>query len=195
MEVKKVGLFGGAFDPPHIGHLILAAEAKAAANLDEVWFIPSFIPPHLERKHSKVITNAKARIEMVRLAIEEEPGFELSLVEYEREGKSYTYDTVTALQHKHPQHDFYFIIGGDMVNDLPKWYRFEELRASLKFLATSRAGVVTHEIPGVDIQYFDMPQLEISSTMIRERHRQGKPWHYFLPKNVKKYIEEIGLYE
>ncbi|GGH84880.1 nicotinate-nucleotide adenylyltransferase [Pullulanibacillus pueri] len=193
--VKRIGLFGGAFDPPHTGHLILAAEAAEAADLDEVWFLPSYIPPHLERKHSQRISSAQSRIDMVRLSIEGESKFRLSLVEYEREGKSYTYDTVAILKEQYPDHVFYFIIGGDMVNDLPQWYKFEELKTSVNFLATKRAGVPLHPIEGMNIQYFDMPLIEISSSMIRERYRTGKPWHYFLPVAVKNYIEENGLYD
>ncbi|GGE43360.1 nicotinate-nucleotide adenylyltransferase [Pullulanibacillus camelliae] len=195
MGLKRIGLLGGAFDPPHLGHLILASEAYAAAKLDEVWFLPSYIPPHMERKHAATVSDAEKRIAMLRLAIADNPNFDLCTVEMDRKGKSYTYDTIKHLNAAYPDAQFYFIIGADMVNDLPNWYRFAELKQQVKFLATTRAGVNIHPIEGMAIDYFDMPMIEISSTDIRSRYRSEKPWQYFLPKQVKTYIEENGLYD
>lgn len=195
MGLKRIGLLGGAFDPPHLGHLILATEAYAAGNLDEVWFLPSYMPPHMSRKHATMVSDAGERVKMLRLAIADNPNFHLCTIEIDRKGKSYTYDTMVALHAAYPEAQFYFIIGGDMVNDLPQWYQFEALKKQVTFLATTRAGVITQPIAGVAIEYFDMPMIEISSTDIRRRCRSDEPWHYFLPQQVKAYIEENRLYD
>jgi len=190
----KIGLLGGTFDPPHHGHLIMADEAMSACGLDEVWFLPSHIPPHLERKATRRTTPVHHRIEMVRLAIQGNDRFKLSLVEVERKGRSYTYDTLMELGERYPQHDFHFIIGADMVNDLPKWHRFEEIKASVQFIGLNRPGIVAHPPDGVAIEFVDMPEIAISSSMIRERIRLRQPWRYLLPEAVKTYIEENDLY-
>jgi nicotinate-nucleotide adenylyltransferase len=188
--VRKIGLLGGTFDPPHIGHLIMAEEARVRVELDEVWFMPTYIPPHKNR----VVTEPHHRIEMVKRAIATNPSFFLSLIEHERKGLSYTVETVEALQEDDPLDAFYFILGGDMVNDLPNWYRVQDLIKKVTFVAFERNGYPLDPIPNLDIVYADMPTIDISSTMIRKKIKRREPIRYYLPESVKDYIEETGLY-
>ncbi|WEG14204.1 nicotinate-nucleotide adenylyltransferase [Pullulanibacillus sp. KACC 23026] len=187
----RIGLLGGTFDPPHFGHLIMAEEARAAFELDEVWFMPTYLPPHKERR----VTKAEQRIDMVRRAISGNPYFKLSLVEYERKGRSYTYETIEILKEQHPDVAFYFIIGGDMVNDLPNWYRIEELKKEVSFIGVTRSHVEIEKAEQSALQLIKMPDIDISSTMIRERIQNKQPVRYFLPENVRNYIEENQLYD
>ncbi|MGV3487555.1 MAG: nicotinate-nucleotide adenylyltransferase [Tuberibacillus sp.] len=191
----KIGLLGGTFDPPHFGHLIMAEEALMQCALDEIWFLPSYLPPHAERKTSAHPLSAEHRLEMVQLAISGNARFQLSLIEYERKGKSYTYKTIHELREKYPEHQFYFIIGADMVNDLPKWVRFDEIKRQVTFIGFNRAGVVWHAPEGVHIIKAVMPEIGISSSIVRKKIGEQGAWHYLVPDQVKKYIEVNGLYE
>src|SRR4051794_6519919 len=105
--MRRIGVLGGTFDPPHIGHLIIAEEVRIALDLEEVWFIPTFTPPHKDGTKTK----ASQRIEMTKLAIESNPHFKVNSIEIERSGKSYTIDTIRELKRENPDSDFYFIIG------------------------------------------------------------------------------------
>lgn len=193
--MRNIGLLGGTFDPPHFGHLIMAEEALCQAHLDEVWFLPSYTPPHLERKAGAIVSDPEHRIEMVKRAILGNQYFKLSLIEYERKGKSYTYDTLLALRDRFPEDAFSFIIGADMVNDLIKWYRYEDLIKMVRFIAFHRAELVPEIPAGAEIHFARMPRIDLSSSLIRKRIREHRPWRYFLPENVKTYIEENRLYE
>jgi nicotinate-nucleotide adenylyltransferase len=188
--VRKIGLFGGTFDPPHIGHLILAEEARAKAGLDQVWFLPTYIPPHKSRR----VTDPHHRIEMVSRAIASNSAFSLSLIEHERKGLSYTVDTVEALKKDYPNEAFFFLLGGDMVNDLPNWYRVEDLIKLVTFVAFDRSGFPLDPLPNLNILYAEMPTIDISSTLIREKIKRREPVRYYLPESVKDYIEETGIY-
>ncbi len=117
--MKKVGLFGGTFDPPHKGHLKLSQTVLNTLNLDEIWFIPTFNPPH---KKGAVAT-PEQRLTMLNKLLEDDQRLKVSTIEYELKGKSYTYETVKRLCKEYPNTMFYFIIGGDMVEYLPKWYK------------------------------------------------------------------------
>lgn len=187
----KIGLLGGTFDPPHYGHLIMAEEAREQAGLDEVWFLPTYLPPHKKRQ----VTEAEHRIEMVNRAIRENPYFKLNVIEHERKGRSYTIDTILALKAIHPEHDFFFVVGGDMVEDLPNWYRIDELKTLISFIGISRTGFHHEWHKGFNVVEIDMPAIDLSSTLIRERLRSKRSCRYFLPDSVRSYIEETGLYE
>src|SRR5699024_3722169 len=121
--MRRIGILGGTFDPPHIGHLIIAEEVRAAQNLDEVWFIPSYEPPH---KHRAFVDSAD-RVEMVKRAIAGNPYFSINTIEVNRLGKSYTFDTMKLLKEENPDASFYFIIGADMVEYLPHWKYIDKL--------------------------------------------------------------------
>lgn len=190
--MKKVGLLGGSFDPPHYGHLIMGQEAINQCQLDEVWFMPTYLPPH---KHEKTTAgSAEARLEMIKRAVMGNQQFDVSTIEYERKGKSYTYDTVRRLLESYENIDFYFLLGADMINDLPNWYKFKELSRLITFIGFHRPQYKFSKPDGIHIVEAEMPIIDISSTAIRERIQKNKIYRYFLPDNVRKYIEEKDVY-
>lgn len=190
-SLKKVGILGGTFDPPHIGHLIIAQEVLESCQLDEIWFLPSYIPPHKNR----IVTDVENRLDMVELAIAKNPFFKISLLEYERKGRSYTYDTLVELRNTYPDTSFYFIMGADMVNDLPNWYKYEGLGELATFVGVARPGYQFSQPNHMTILPVEIPEINISSSMIRLRVHENKNVRYFLCDDVKHYIEEKGLYE
>lgn len=186
--MKKIGLLGGTFDPPHIGHLTMAEEAYEKLNLDEVWFIPSAEPPHKEQ--AKV--SAVDRLLMLKVALEPVNYFKINTIELERQGKSYTYDTIQALKEQYPTYQFYFIIGADMVEYLPNWYKIDQLIELVQFVGVKRSDYQLDTSYPVII--LDTPGLDISSTMIRERLKLNRSVRYLIPERVLSLIKEKGLY-
>ncbi|WP_053219101.1 nicotinate-nucleotide adenylyltransferase [Virgibacillus senegalensis] len=186
--MKKIGLLGGTFDPPHLGHLLIAEEVYQALQLDQVWFVPSNLPPH--KQHSG--TKAVDRLEMVEAAIEDNPHFRVEPIELEREGKSYTVDTVQLLQEREPDTFFYFIIGADMVEYLPKWHRIDELAQMVHFVGVKRTDYQL-ETP-YPVEEVEIPGIDVSSTMIRERLAEKQPAKYLVPDKVMNKIKEHSLY-
>ncbi len=186
----KIGILGGTFDPPHLGHLIIANEVLCSLELDEIWFMPNQDPPHKEK--SKNISNEN-RLDMLSLAIEGHPKFKIETCELERAGRSYTYDTMKLLKENYPTYQFYFIIGGDMVEYLPKWYRIDELVQLITFVGVNRP---TYSIQSpYPISYVQIPNINISSSLIRNRMKEGITIRYLVPDPVRHYIEENQLYE
>lgn len=203
---NHIGLMGGTFNPVHNGHLILAQEAKEQYNLDQVWFLPARRPPH---KDNGELPKDKARIEMLRLAIEDNPAFTISMLEMQRtDGKTYTYDTFRELSEKYPSTEFSFIIGSDSLFYLHKWSHFEELLRGMVFLVALRAGCgEEHTIKEMEqlaeeykkryearIGFIKMPIVEISSTLIREKAEVGLAVRYYLPEKVEEYIRVHNVY-
>ncbi|MGM9987675.1 MAG: nicotinate-nucleotide adenylyltransferase [Bacillaceae bacterium] len=188
--MRKIGLMGGTFNPPHIGHCIVAKEVQEACGLDEIWFVVSGVPPH---KESTEIASNIDRKKMVEAAIEGEPSFSICTIELEREGITYTYDTMKELVKRYPDDAFYFIIGGDMVEYLPKWYRIDELIKLVTFIGVGRPGY--ERISPYPVQMVDVLQIDISSSLIRERIKEGRNIKYFVPDGVYTYIREKALYE
>jgi nicotinate-nucleotide adenylyltransferase len=187
--MERIGILGGTFDPPHIGHLIIAQEVLISLQLDQVWFIPTYEPPH---KHEATF-QVENRLEMLQLALADNEAFLLNTIEVKREGKSYTYDTMVTLKKEYPEKEFYFIIGADMVEYLPKWYRIDELIQLVRFVGVQRAGYsLATPYPIIEI---DIPAVDISSTIIRERIRNRKSIQYLVPESVHTYIKEHGFYE
>jgi len=191
----NIGIFGGTFDPIHIGHLIIAEQAWQSAGLDEVWFIPAASPPH---KPGQDITPAEHRVEMVRLAIRDHPKFRLSTVELQRPGPSYTVDTVRQLCAQHPRDRFFLIVGGDMVNDLPNWYKIEEILQLVDIIGHARPGTTTGDLPPEIAEKViwvqDPVTVNVSSTQIRRQLASGASVRYLLPEPVRKYIKGTRLY-
>ncbi|WP_078379625.1 nicotinate-nucleotide adenylyltransferase [Sutcliffiella halmapala] len=188
--MKKIGIMGGTFDPPHLGHLLIAKDVQYALSLDEVWFMPNHIPPH---KQLKSLTNTELRIEMLEAAIQNQPSFRLETIELEREGPSYTYDTIILLKERHKNTEFYFIIGADMVEYLPKWHRIKELVEQVNFIGVKRPGYsITTNFPIIEVE---TPQFDVSSTMIRKRVKEGMTAQFLVPEQVQRIIEEKNLYE
>ncbi len=183
---RKTGLFGGSFDPIHIGHLILAREALEQLGLDRVIFIPAAISPH---KLDRMPAPAEARLEMVRAAVEGEPGFEVETCELGREGPSFTIDTVRWLRARHPTDAFFYFIGDDNLPKLHTWVEIEELKRSVQFVVLSReAGAGPCEFPRVG------RQIDISSTEVRKRVARGQSIRYLLPHRACEVIYRNGLY-
>ena len=187
--MKKIAILGGTFNPPHLGHLIIASEVQAQLNFDEIWFMPNQEPPH---KESTIGVNSAQRLEMVRRAVSDNPLFKIQTIELERTGRSYTFDTMKLLTEKYDA-DFHFIIGADMIEYLPKWSKIEELVKLVTFVGVNRPDYDKQST--YPIILMDVPNIEISSCMIREKVKMGKSIRYFVPKTVMEYIEENGLYE
>ncbi|MDE1547949.1 nicotinate-nucleotide adenylyltransferase [Jeotgalibaca caeni] len=186
---KRVGILGGTFNPPHIGHLIIAQQAGVQLGLDKVYFMPDAEPPHVDEKSA---IEGEHRLEMVKRAIEGNDLFEVETIELERGGKSYTIDTMKELCEKNPDTDYYFIIGGDMVDYLPKWERIDELVKLVDFVGIARPGYPkTSSFP---IIWVDSPEIAISSTDVRKMVKNGRSLRYLMPEGVAEYIEKEGLY-
>jgi nicotinate-nucleotide adenylyltransferase len=186
---KKIGILGGTFDPPHFGHLLIASEVLAALQLTEIWFMPNQIPPHKQNEH---FTDSKHRLNMLKLALDGHQQFKIESIEMEREGPSFTYDTLCLLREQYPTYSFYFIIGADMIEYLPKWHRVDEVIGLATFVGVKRQGYKTNtKYPVTEVE---IPQFDVSSTMLRNRLKAKKNTAYLLPKDVKRYIEENHLY-
>ncbi|MFD1419512.1 nicotinate-nucleotide adenylyltransferase [Lactiplantibacillus songbeiensis] len=190
MPHKRVGILGGTFNPPHLGHLIMAEQVGDQLGLDEVRFMPDAQPPHVDEK--KTIA-AIDREHMVERAIADNPRFKLETTELKRGGKSYTYDTMKALKAQHPEVQYYFIIGGDMVDYLHTWYRIDDLVKLVTFVGIKRTKYpTTSKYPVI---WVDAPVVDISSTQIRQKISHGHSVRYLVPDAVADYIKEHHLYE
>lgn len=187
--MKKVGILGGTFDPPHFGHLLIANEVLSKLNLDEIWFMPNQEPPH--KKKSGLVKN-EDRVQMLTLAIEGNPAFKVETIELQREGPSYTFDTMKMMDEQFSEHQFYFIIGADMIEYLPKWRNIDELVKLVQFVGVERPAY-SHQTD-YSVLYVDVPAMDVSSSMIRDRVKKGKTIRYLLPDSVIQYIEEKHLY-
>ncbi|WNC16823.1 nicotinate-nucleotide adenylyltransferase [Brevibacillus brevis] len=191
-RIKHIGIMGGTFDPIHCGHLLAAEQAREQAKLDEVWFMPTHIPPHKTREG---LTSAPHRLQMVELAVADHESFRATDIELRREGPSYTYDTMEQLVREHPDCRFSFIIGGDMVEILPSWHRYEELSRMIHFIGLARPGTDVKRVPGDNVTFVEMPVWDISSTLIRARAAEGRSIRYLVPRAVERYIKENRFYE
>jgi nicotinate-nucleotide adenylyltransferase len=191
---KRIGIIGGTFDPIHLTHLHMAEVARLECQLDEIWFMPAKLPPH---KQDQQITPAKDRIAMIEKAITGLPYFDLSLIEFERDGPSYTAETMKYLTDKYPAMQFYFIIGADMVEDLPNWYHIEDLVKIITFIGVGRPGweLDPHHAFIKNVKKVEMIPSHIASTLIREQKRKKKSIRFLVPDSVYHYIEENHLYE
>lgn len=186
---KKIGILGGTFDPPHFGHLLIASEVKQAMQLSEIWFMPNQIPPHKQNEH---FTDSKHRLNMLKLAINEHQQFKIETIELEREGPSFTYETLCLLRTQFPDFSFYFIIGADMIEYLPKWHKIEKVIELVTFVGVKRQGYKTSTT--YPVTEVEIPQFDVSSTLLRKRLKANENTDYLLPEDVKRYIEENHLY-
>lgn len=186
---KQVGILGGNFNPVHLTHLVIADQVQQQLGLDKVYLMPSYLPPHVDEK--KTIASAH-RLEMLELAIAENENLAIEPIELVRKGKSYTYDTMKLLTEQNPDTDYYFIIGGDMVDYLPKWYKINELLTLVNFVGIRRPNYGLETT--YPLMWVDVPQMEISSSVIREKIKNGCSIRYLLPDSVINYIQEKGLY-
>jgi len=187
--MKKIGILGGTFNPPHIGHLIVANEVKQSLGLDEVRLMPTAVPPH---KTAPGDAAAEQRLQMVELAVMAVNDLTVSAFEVERGGISYTFDTIQQFAEIEPESVFYFIIGGDMIDLLPKWHRIEELVTLVNFVGVGRQGTIG--ITDFPIIMVDIPQIELSSTLIRQRISENGTVQLLIPPVVEDFIRKEGLY-
>ncbi len=193
----KVGFFGGTFDPIHFGHLNLALHILETHKLDQIFFSPANFSP--EKGDSRPKAPKKARKEMVELAIEDVPQFTLIDLELEREGPSYTVDTIEHLKKNYPEAEFYLILGGDIINGLETWKGVDRLLEMAPPLVGGRPQLRENFLPEwiqkkIAQGETPIPSLEISSTDVRERLSQKKSCTHLVPAKVLDYIEEHGLY-
>ena len=202
MSRKKIGIMGGTFDPIHNVHLILAENAYRDYGLDKVVILPNANPPH--KTGRRPVTSAQDRMNMVRLACEGVPYFQPSEFEMERAGLSYTSDTLKLLHEQHPDSDYYFIMGGDSLFEIESWHQPDKIMRQCIILAGVRNGISMDAFVGrayslmmkyrADIRILNVPDLGISSTMIRKRIRDGLSIRYLVPDSVEQYIREHKLY-
>ncbi|MCH4170611.1 MAG: nicotinate-nucleotide adenylyltransferase [Lactobacillus sp.] len=186
---RQVGILGGTFNPPHLGHLVMADQVMKQLALEKVLFMPDSQPPHVDEKQT---ISGELRQAMVERAIFDNLNFELETAELQRGGISYTYDTIKILKQRHPDTDYYFIIGGDMVAYLPKWHRIDELVKLVRFVGVRRRDFSVHT--PYPVIWVDSPLIDISSSMIRQRVVNHQSIHYLVPEGVENYIYEKGLY-
>jgi nicotinate-nucleotide adenylyltransferase len=196
----SLGIFGGTFDPPHIGHQILAAEAQYQLGLDKVLWVLTPDPPH---KQNQAITPLEFRLKMVQAAVAETPDFEISRVEIDRSPPHYALDTVKALQEQHPQSHLIYLMGSDSLHDLPNWYSAPEFVSVCHALGVMRRpgtqidlGFLETRLPGITAKvcFVEAPLLEIAASQIRSRIQQDQPYRYYLPSSVYRIIQELNLY-
>lgn len=199
---QRIGIMGGTFNPIHLGHLVIAEEARFRFKLDRVVFIPAGNPPH---KDNNDIADSKHRYQMTILATVDNPYFDVSPIELEREGITYTIDTITELRNRCDNDiEFYFITGADSLLELSTWKEIGKLLNLCKFVAATRPGFEIAKIEEKirelgnmykkNIYSLSVPALQISSTDIRNRVRQGLTVRYLVPESVEHYIEKHRLY-
>ncbi|MDD5194187.1 MAG: nicotinate-nucleotide adenylyltransferase [Candidatus Omnitrophica bacterium] len=185
----KIGILGGTFNPPHIGHLILAQEVYQKLNLDKIFFVPTNIPPHKESHNVK----AADRLKMLRLTAEEDKNFEVLDLEIKRGGVSYTIDTVKELKNQYPKAEFYLIVGSDLANDFPTWKYFEGLKKAVKIVVAKRRAFPLQSKNRFII--LRIVQMGISSSYIRGLIKKGFSVKYLVTDSVARYIEKRKLYK
>jgi nicotinate-nucleotide adenylyltransferase len=197
--VPRLGILGGAFNPPHIGHLVCAQEALLQLELDKVLFVPVGQAPHRGIEDDP---GAEARLELVERAIADDERFANSRVELERDGPSYTSDTLRGMRSAAPEDEYFLILGGDQAATLPTWHEPEEVLSLATLAVVERVSWTRNAIvikiarlKGSErVRYLDMPLIQVSSSAIRRRVAAGRPIRYLVPDAVADYIEANGLY-
>ena len=201
MDRKRFGIFGGTFDPPHVGHLILAAEARDQLNLDCTIWVLTPEPPH---KQGKEISDIDDRLNMVQMAVEEDDGFKLSHVDINRPGPHYAVDTAKILRQTYPDKDLIYLMGGDSLDDLPKWYRAEAFLSVMDGIGVMRRpgddidlSELFHALPALEekLSFVTAPLLEIAAEQIRRRARENRAFRYYLLPKVYEYIKNHRIYQ
>ena len=198
--MTAVGILGGTFNPPHLAHMVCASEARAQLSLDLVLLVPTGVPPHKEMEEEP---GRAHRLEMCRLAADGHGDWlEVSSIEIDRDGPSYTVDTLGEINATRPGDELTFIVGGDMAWSLPSWHQPETILELAAVAVAERAGARREEVRvrlagmrgAQRIRYIDVPRLDISSSALRRRVREGRPIDYLVPDAVADYIERQGLY-
>jgi len=188
----KIALFGGTFDPVHLGHLISAEEIKKSLRLDKVIFVPAGRPPH---KKEAFITGAEHRLKMLKLATKAFPGFEISDYELKKTSKSYTIDTIRYFKKNIYKKDkLYFIAGSDIVGQIESWKEWEKLIKEVHLLIMARPGFKAGKKASKFGTLIGIKNIDISSSEIRRMIKKGLPVTYLVPETVEKYIYEHKIY-
>lgn len=188
MRSQRVGILGGTFNPPHIGHLILAQEILDKFNLDKIFFIPTNIPPH---KNTALI-DARHRLIMTEMSVQENKKFSCLDLEIKRGGISYTIDTIRELKRKFPKNDFYLIIGSDLAKDFHTWKSYREIAGLTRIVVGKRDKFPIRKRGGFFL--VDILQVEVSSSLIREFIKKNFSIKYLVHPDVEKYIKKHKLY-
>lgn len=187
----KVGLYFGSFNPIHIGHLIIASHLADHSDLEQFWFVVS---PQNPLKPSGALLNEYHRLHLVQTAIEDDPRFRVTDVEFKLQRPSYTIDTLTYLVEKYPGNTFTIIMGTDSFQNIHKWKNYELLLKNYSFLLYPRPGFEVKDLPAT-VRIISAPLLEISATAIRAAIKQGRSVRYLVPDNVREEIERSGYYK
>jgi nicotinate-nucleotide adenylyltransferase len=185
LQFMHIGLYFGSFNPIHVGHLIIANYVLQHSTCKQIWFVVS---PHNPLKESSSLLNEQHRYHLVRLAIEDEPAFKASNIEFTLPRPSYTIDTLTYLAEKHPEHTFSIIMGSDSLQNLPKWKNFQKILDHYPLLVYQRPNAINDAIPHTNITMLHAPMLDISATFIRACIRDGKSIKYLVQPSVEEYI-------
>lgn len=188
----RLGLFGGRFDPPHLGHLLAAQGALEALGLDELWFVPAKTPPH-----KPVVAGADARAQMLLLATLPNPAFRVSRLELGRDGPSYTFDTVSQVRRERPGDTLFFITGTDAYADVASWHRARDLVGVVNMVAVARPGYTLGDMDAPfreRVHVLPTRLCDISSTDIRTRLARGESVRYLVPELVETYLDRTALY-
>jgi nicotinate-nucleotide adenylyltransferase len=198
--MTRLGIYGGTFDPPHLGHLILAAEAAEALQLDQVLWVITPDPPH---KLNQSVSPLEVRLRLLQAALEGEARFAISRVDIDRPGPQYAADTLRLLKEQNPQAELFYLMGGDSLHDLPDWHQPAQLVSLASGLGVMRRphvevdlNTLEKRLPGTreKLCFIDAPLLDISSRDLRLRIQTGRPYRYFLPEPVWRMIEAQNLY-
>jgi nicotinate-nucleotide adenylyltransferase len=199
----RIGVFGGTFDPIHLGHLILAEQCREQARLDQVWFVPAHRPPH---KLDQPVTSFHHRVEMLALATAGHPAFRIDEIEGEQGGPSYTVGTLAELRRRHPDDTFFLMIGSDSLVDLPKWREPEGILRQAGLVVAARPGWevwtpdrlraelrLPAEAP-LSLEVVTVPLIDTASRDLRRRAAEGRSLRYLVPRAVECYVETHQLY-
>jgi nicotinate-nucleotide adenylyltransferase len=196
--VPRVGLLGGTFNPPHVGHLVCATQALGQLDLDGVLLVPVHEPPH---KGMEIEPGVAHRVELCRLAVEGEERLGVSLADADVPGPSFTVDTLRRLNERSPGDQLTFIVGGDMAHSLPNWREPEAILELAEVAVAEREGIRRNDIidrlaglPVDRVRFFDMPRLDVSSSLVRRYVAAGRPIRHLVPEAVERYIADAGLY-
>ena len=201
MKKERIGIFGGTFDPPHLGHLILACEVYTQLNLDRLLWMLTPDPPH---KQDRKISTLAHRKKMLSLAIADNSSFELSLIEAERPGPHYSVDTVRIVRERNLGAEIIYLMGGDSLRNLDTWHTPADFVAACDEIGVMRrpadaidASMLGGVVEGLleKIRFVNAPLLEIASREIRQRIRESLPCRYYLPRKVFEYILDEGVYQ
>ncbi len=203
MTSKRIGIFGGSFDPVHYGHLLLAESCREQCSLDQVWFVPAAVPPHKQERH---LAEGRHRVEMLKLAVAGNESFDVSTMEIDREGVSFTVETLQQIRDKNADADLFFLLGSDTLNDLPNWREPARICKLATLCTVHRADGPQENFASLEsfasrdrIELFrqhmvEMPEMGISSRELRKRIANGGSVRFQMPRAVEMYIETHGLY-